>query len=233
MEYVESRVMDDQKLIEGITGLTIPTSGTVKINGIDVTNSKTRKRLNLGVSHIPEDRIKYGASLDMTLEDNIILISYNQKPLSRCAWLKRKDIKNYAQRICDEFNVKCTSISQKMRDLSGGNQQKLVVGRELSRSPKLLVAVHPSRGLDISATKYVQTEIMKQRNAGTGVIYVSTEISELLEMCDRILVMYAGEIMEILDAKDATRERLGSLMTGMKAICPSDNTVDHKNILKQ
>ncbi len=119
-------------------------------------------------------------------------------------------------KLVEEYNVKTPNAKELAKNLSGGNQQKVVVGRELDRAPKLLIAVHPSRGLDIGATKFIQQQMVKQRDGGTAVMMVSTELDELIELSDRILVMYEGENMGVLDQKDATRERLGSLMAGIR-----------------
>lgn len=204
------------ELIQCITGLIKSSSGTTTINNVTVTDYTPKEILNLGVSHIPEDRHKFGMIGSMTIEENLILMSYNQKNFSKKGFLKWKWINKNSHRICDQYEVKTPGIKEKASNLSGGNQQKFVVGRELDRNPNLLIAVHPSRGLDIGATKYIQSQIIKQRDRGAAILMVSTELDELIELSDRILVMYEGQVMGIVNGKDASREVLGPLMAGIK-----------------
>lgn len=203
------------ELINCITGLLRVLSGTIKINGNDVTNLSPKKILENKVSHIPEDRHKLGMIKDMTVEENLILMNYDKSPYSNHGFLNWKSIDKYSEDICKKFSVKTPSIKEISRNLSGGNQQKFVVGRELERSPKLLIAVHPSRGLDIGATKYIQSRIIEERDRGAAVLMVSTELDEIMEISDRIMVMYDGEIMGIIEQSEATRNGLGLLMAGI------------------
>lgn len=204
------------ELVQCITGLRKPASGKITICGTDTTNYNPKQILNLDVAHIPEDRHKYGMVGAMSIEENLILVSYDQKLFSLHKFLNWKWIADHSRKICDLFKVKTPTIKERAINLSGGNQQKFVVGRELDRTPQLLVAVHPSRGLDIGATKYIQSQIMGQRDRGTAVLMVSTELDELIELSDRIMVMFEGEIMGIIDQKDASRETLGPLMAGLR-----------------
>lgn len=205
------------ELIRCITGLLKPTSGTIQINSVLTNGLSPRKILNMGVSHIPEDRHKYGMIKKMTVEENLMLVSYDQENFSKMGFLNKKKIREYAKRICTQYGVKTPGTTEFAGNLSGGNQQKFVVGRELDRNPKLLIAVHPSRGLDIGATKYIQSEVIVCRDRGAAVLLVSTELDELLELSDRILVMYEGRVMGIMEYKDASREVLGPLMVGTKS----------------
>lgn len=203
------------ELIQCITGLRTPTSGHIYIKGEETTYEGARRILDKGVGHIPEDRMKFGMMGNMSVEENMVLVSYGKKPFSLRGWLAKKFIRKHSTEICDNFNVKTPTVMQEARNLSGGNQQKMVVGRELDRNPDFLIAVHPSRGLDIGATKYIQNQILEQRDAGAAVLFVSTELDELLEMSDRIIVVFDGKIMGTLKQEEATREILGSLMAGI------------------
>ena len=203
------------ELIQCITGLRKPSEGKIMICDTDTTNYTPKQILNLDVAHIPEDRHKYGMVGAMSIEENLILVSYDQKLFSLHKFLNWKWIADHSKKICQLFKVKTPTIKEQAINLSGGNQQKFVVGRELDRTPKLLVAVHPSRGLDIGATKYIQSKIMEQRDRGTAVLMVSTELDELIELSDRIMVMFEGRIMGIVDQKDASRETLGPMMAGL------------------
>ena len=203
------------ELIQCITGLRKPSEGKIMICDTDTTNYTPKQILNLDVAHIPEDRHKHGMVGAMSIEENLILVSYDQKLFSLHKFLNWKWIADHSKKICQLFKVKTPTIKEQAINLSGGNQQKFVVGRELDRTPKLLVAVHPSRGLDIGATKYIQSKIMEQRDRGTAVLMVSTELDELIELSDRIMVMFEGRIMGIVDQKDASRETLGPMMAGL------------------
>ncbi len=203
------------ELIKCITGLLKVKSGTIKIHGKDVTNLSPKDVLQHDVAHIPEDRHKMGMIKDMTVEENLILMSYDQAPYSKNGILDWKCIEGHSCEICRAFSVKTPTIKELAGNLSGGNQQKFVVGRELDRNPKLLIAVHPSRGLDIGATKYIQGRIIEERDRGAAVLMVSTELDEIMEISDRIMVIYEGKIMGIVDQTDATRNGLGLLMAGI------------------
>ena len=202
------------ELIRAITGLLKPQSGKVIIGGADCTCKSPREILKHGVSHIPEDRHKMGMIAKMNLRENLTLMSYDQKPFSTHGVLHWKWIDQHSTELCGRYNVKTPNVAEFAGNLSGGNQQKFVVGRELDRDPKLLIAVHPSRGLDIGATKYIQSRIVEERDRGAAVLLVSTELDEIMEISDRIIVLYEGEIMGIVDQKDATRNSLGLMMAG-------------------
>lgn len=203
------------ELIKCITGLHKISSGKYFINSVDCTNETPKQVLKHNVAHIPEDRHRMGMIKNMTIEENLILMCYDQPPYSKHGVLNRNWIAQHSEELCKTYNVKTPSIKEMAGNLSGGNQQKFVVGRELDRNPELLIAVHPSRGLDIGATKYIQARMVEERDKGTAVLMVSTELDELLEISDRIMVMYGGRVMGIVDQKDATREQLGKLMAGI------------------
>ncbi len=205
------------ELVKAICGLIKPTSGKILIDGEDMTGKPPRAILKRGVSHIPEDRHKMGMVARMNIRENLTLMSYDLSPFSQNGVLNWRWIDKHSAELCARYSVKTPSVSEYAGNLSGGNQQKFVVGRELDRKPRLLVAVHPSRGLDIGATKYIQSRIVEERDRGAAVLLVSTELDEILEMSDRILVLYEGEVMGIVDQKDATRSGLGLMMAGDRA----------------
>ncbi len=203
------------ELVKCITGLYKISGGKYFINSVDCTNETPKRVLKHKVAHIPEDRHKMGMIKGMTVEENLILMCYDQPPYSRHGVLNSEWIGQHCEALCKTYSVKTPSIKEMAGNLSGGNQQKFVVGRELDREPELLIAVHPSRGLDVAATKYIQYRMVEERDKGTAVLMVSTELDELLEISDRILVMYGGKVMGIVDQKHATREQLGKLMAGI------------------
>ena len=204
------------EMVQCITGLREAVSGKITINGADTTGLNPGQILGLSVSHIPEDRHKYGMIGAMALDENLILVSYAKENYSSRGLLNWKWIAGKSSSIIEKFGVKTPGIKELGKNLSGGNQQKLVVGRELDRNPELLIAVHPSRGLDIGATKYIQQQIVRQRDNGAAVLMVSTELDELIELSDRILVIYDGEVMGIIDRENASRDVLGPLMAGVR-----------------
>ena len=206
------------ELVYGISGLEKPTAGTVKLCGNDITHAPIRKRSTMGMSHIPEDRHKHGLVLDYTLEDNIVLQRYFEPEFTnKFGFLRRKNIRAYAERLIEQYDVRSgqgpITIS---RAMSGGNQQKAIIAREIDKDPQLLIAVQPTRGLDVGAIEYIHRQIVAQRDAGKAVLLVSLELDEVMTVSDRILVMYEGEIVGELDPKKTTVEELGLYMAGAK-----------------
>ncbi len=204
------------ELVRCITGLDRATAGQITIAGEDTTARPVRDILNVGVSHIPEDRHKFGMVGEMSIYENMLLTTYWNEPYTHKGFLNRRWCIQHGQELCEAYNVVMHSIFGPAGKLSGGNQQKMVVARELDRRPKLLVATHPDRGLDIAATKYIQQQVIAARDAGAAVLLVSTELDEILELSDRILVIYEGRVMDILTQKEATVDKLGLLMAGVK-----------------
>ena len=204
------------ELIHCITGLERATSGKITMGKEDTTHKPVREILDSGVSHIPEDRHKFGMVAEMSVGENMLLTTYWKEPYTKKGFLNRKWCLEHGKKLCETYNVVMSSIQGPGGKLSGGNQQKMVVARELDRSPKLLIATHPARGLDIAATKYIQSRIIEARDKGAAVLLVSTELDEILELSDRILVIYEGRVMDILPRSQATLEQLGLLMAGVK-----------------
>ncbi len=206
------------EFVYGLTGLEPLVNGTISMNGKDITNLPIRERLTSGMSHIPEDRHKHGMVLDYTLEDNIVLQRYFEPQFtSKFGFLKRKEIREYANRLIQQYDVRSgQGPITKARAMSGGNQQKAIVAREIDKNPELLVAVQPTRGLDVGANEYIHKQLVAQRDAGKGVLLVSLELDEVMNVSDRILVMYEGEIVGEFDPKTVTVEELGLYMAGSK-----------------
>ena len=206
------------EFVYGLTGLEPLVSGKVSLCGKDITHAPIRKRSLLGMSHIPEDRHKHGLVLDYTLEDNLVLQRYFEPEFTdKAGFLRRDNIRQYAQRLIDQYDVRSSQGPVTIaRSMSGGNQQKAIVAREIDKDPELLVAVQPTRGLDVGAIEYIHKQLVAQRDAGKAVLLVSLELDEVMDVPDRILVMYEGEIVGELDPKKTTQEELGLYMAGAK-----------------
>ena len=206
------------ELVYGITGLEPLKSGTVKLNGVDITKASIRKRSVSGMSHIPEDRHKHGLVLDYSLEDNLILQTYFKRDFTNAAgFLRRNNIREYANRLIEMYDIRSgQGPITKARSMSGGNQQKAIVAREIDKNPDLLVAVQPTRGLDVGAIEYIHKQLINHRDQGHACLLVSLELDEVMDVPDRILVMYEGEIVGELDPKKTTQEELGLYMAGAK-----------------
>ena len=205
------------ELVYGITGLEPLKSGSLTLCGKNITKASIRKR-NANMSHIPEDRHKHGLVLDYSLEDNIVLQRYFQPEFTnKAGFLRRKNIRSYADRLIEQYDVRSgQGAITTARSMSGGNQQKAIIAREVDKNPELLVAVQPTRGLDVGAIEYIHGQLIAQRNAGKAVLLVSLELDEVMNVSDRILVMYEGEIVGEFDPKTVTVEELGLYMAGAK-----------------
>jgi len=205
------------EFVHGLTGLEPLVSGKITLLGKDITKLPIRKRSVMGMSHIPEDRHKHGLVLDYSLENNIVLQRYFEPFFDKAGFLRKKNIRQYAEKLIDQYDVRSGQGPVTLaRSMSGGNQQKAIIAREIDRNPSLLVAVQPTRGLDIGAIEYIHKQIVAQRDAGKAVLLVSLEMDEVLDVSDRILVMYEGEIVGQLDPKTTTPEEMGLYMSGAK-----------------
>lgn len=212
-----------RELVESITGLEKPTSGSIKINENEVIGKTIKQIRRLGTSHIPEDRMTYGVAGDVSIEQNVISDKYDTKELNGKILLKTKTIKEKANRLIKEYRVKCNSANQKVRMLSGGNIQKVVVAREFSGGPKLLIANQPTRGIDVGATEFIRKRLVELRDEGTAVLLISADLNEVLELSDSLIVMYGGEIVAYIeDASTITEEELGLYMLGVKKQTPEE-----------
>ena len=205
------------EFVYGLTGLEPLVSGKITLLGQDITKMPIRKRSILGMSHIPEDRHKHGLVLDYSLEDNIVLQRYFEPEFTKNGFLRRNNIRKHAEKMIEEYDIRSGQGPVTIaRSMSGGNQQKAIIAREIEKNPGLLVAVQPTRGLDVGAIEFIHKQIVAQRDAGKAVLLVSLEMDEVLDVSDRILVMYEGEIVGQLDPKTTTPEEMGLYMAGAK-----------------
>ena len=212
------------ELVYGLTGLEKASAGTVTICGQDISKASIRKRSQAGISHIPEDRHKHGLVLDDTLENNIVLQSYREPRFQKMGFIKRDAVREYAEKIIEEYDVRSgQGPITKTRSMSGGNQQKAIIGREIDRENPLLIAVQPTRGLDVGAIEGVHSQLVALRDLGKAVLLVSLELDEVMNVSDRILVMYEGEIVGELDPKNTTAQELGLYMAGAKRSGKGEN----------
>lgn len=206
------------ELVYGISGLEPLKAGKLELCGKDITKAPIRKRNTSGMSHIPEDRHKHGLVLDYTLENNLVLQRYFEPEFTnKAGFLRKGNIRTYAERLIEQYDVRSGQGPITIaRSMSGGNQQKAIVAREIDKDPELLIAVQPTRGLDVGAIEYIHKQIVAHRDAGNAVLLVSLELDEVMSLSDRILVMYEGEIVGELDPKKTTVEELGLYMAGAK-----------------
>jgi simple sugar transport system ATP-binding protein len=203
------------ELVEAIVGLRGVDSGGIVIEGVDVTKSTPREVSDLGVAHVPEDRMRDGLIGAMTVSENFILDTYHREPYSKGGRLNRKAIEERSEIAVKDYDVRTPGIDTYAGSLSGGNQQKVVVAREFSRPVKLVVAAQPTRGLDVGSIEYIHRRIVEQRDAGAAVLIVSTELDEVLAVGDRVAVMQGGLIVGIVEGEEATYEKVGMLMGGV------------------
>lgn len=205
------------ELIYGITGLEKISAGKIMLGGKDITKSSIRARNKSYISHIPEDRHKHGLVLDFSLEDNMVLQRYFEPQFQKFGFIKNAAVRTYANRLIDKFDVRSGQGAVTVaRSMSGGNQQKAIIARELDRDMPLIVAVQPTRGLDVGAIEYIHSQLVEARDNGKAVLLVSLELDEVMSVSDRILVMYKGEIVGELDPKKTTANELGLYMAGTK-----------------
>lgn len=206
------------EFVYGLSGLVPLKEGKITLNGEDITHASIRERSEKGMSHIPEDRHKHGLVLDYSLEYNMVLQRYFEPEFTgKGGFLKRGAIRSYANHLIEQYDVRSGQGAVTMaRSMSGGNQQKAIIAREIDKNPELLVAVQPTRGLDVGAIEYIHKKLVAQRDAGKGVLLVSLELDEVMNVSDRILVMYEGEIVGEFDPKKVTVEELGLYMAGAK-----------------
>lgn len=202
------------ELVEAITGLIKSESGTIKLNDIDITNKNPRKVTESGIGHIPQDRHKHGLVLDYTVGENLILQTYYKKPYSKGFILNYKEIYKKAKQLITEYDVRTPSDHTLARSLSGGNQQKAIISREIDRSPDLLIASQPTRGLDVGAIEFIHKKLIEERDNGKAVLLVSFELDEILDLSDRIAVMFDGKIVADLKSNETNEQELGLLMAG-------------------
>jgi simple sugar transport system ATP-binding protein len=204
------------ELVEALTGLRPAESGHITINGQDTTHATPRKITETGVAHVPEDRRKNGIVSSFPIKDNMVLQTYYMQPFSQGILAIEKAKEANATALVKQYDVRTPSIYVNISTLSGGNQQKAIIAREFSRPTDFLIAAQPTRGLDVGSIEYIHKQIVGMRDKGSAVLLVSTELDEIFGLADRIAVMYAGQVIDILEIADATREAVGLLMAGVK-----------------
>ncbi|HEX2346672.1 MAG TPA: ATP-binding cassette domain-containing protein, partial [Gaiellaceae bacterium] len=201
------------ELIDAIAGLLQPESGHIRVGDVDVTTANARRHFDIGVGHIPEDRQRRGLVLDFSIAENMALHEFRKAPDSRFGWLYPRRLIERARRLIKEFDVRGGGPKTPGGALSGGNQQKVILAREIDRDPRVLIAAQPTRGLDVGAIEFVHRRLVEERDEGRAVLLVSLELEEVLSLSDRILVMYEGEIVGEFPPT-ASEEELGVAMTG-------------------
>lgn len=204
-------------LVYGITGLEKINSGRVLFKGVDITDLSIRKKSIMGMSHIPEDRQKHGLILGYTMENNLILQRYFEPQFTKMGFLRKKEIREYANKLIDAYDIRSGEGAVNMvSQMSGGNQQKVIIAREIDKDPDILIAVQPTRGLDVGAIEFIHKKIVSLRDAGKAVLVISLELEEVMSIADRILVMHNGEIVGELNPKETTVQEIGLYMSGAK-----------------
>jgi simple sugar transport system ATP-binding protein len=201
------------QLIDAIAGLTHVASGHVRLGGRDLTGEGAKKALDAGLGHIPEDRQRRGLVLEFSLAENLVLHDYDKEPASRFGWLRPGVLVQRASRVLRAFDVRGGGPSTRAGALSGGNQQKVVLAREIERDPSVLIAAQPTRGLDVGAIEFVHRRLVEERDEGRGILLVSLELDEILSLSDRIFVIYEGQLVAEY-GPDVSEEKLGIAMTG-------------------
>ena len=209
------------ELVETLTGLRKTETGRITILDQDSTNASPREICEIGSAHVPEDRQRDGLVLPFPVADNLVLNTYYQPPFARGIRLQHAAIERVAEQRVELFDIRTPNISVPVSNLSGGNQQKVIVAREFSRPIKLLIASQPTRGLDVGSIEYIHNRILQKRDEGCAVLLVSPELDEILNLSDRIAVMFAGQILAILPAEQASKENLGLLMAGIREAVPA------------
>ncbi|WP_138494119.1 ABC transporter ATP-binding protein [Paenibacillus pinistramenti] len=202
------------QLIEALTGLSKVESGSIRLNGKELANATPRQISESGIAHIPEDRHKHGLVLDFSMSENMVLETYYKEPYSKRGFLDYNAIKKQAQRLIQAFDVRTPSAETKARSLSGGNQQKAIIAREIDKNPDVLIAAQPTRGLDVGAIEFVQTQLIAQRDQGKAVLLISFELDEIINVSDRIAVIYEGQIVGEVLPEQTNDQELGLMMAG-------------------
>ena len=203
-----------RELVEAITGLRRASSGAVRLNGADVTNASARVVASKGIGHVPEERIRFGIVPNLFVYENSVLKQHRNRLFSRVLFLNYGSIRQHASALVKDFSIAAPSLDTPVRSLSGGNIQKLILGREIRGEPALLVAAHPTYGLDVGATEYIRRQLLELRERGTAVLLVSEDLEEIFELADRVAVLFDGRLMGILNTAEASMEQIGLMMAG-------------------
>ncbi len=204
------------ELIEALSGLRPIESGDIRLENKSITKDSIRERFNKGIAHIPEDRQKHGLVLDFTVAENVVLQNFFKKPFSKGIFVNYEEINKYAKNLVDQYDIRTPSVFAYAKNLSGGNQQKVILAREFERKPSLIIAAQPTRGLDVGAIEFIHKRLIEQRDEGCAVLLISLELDEILSLSDRVIVIYEGEIAGELSMEEATENKIGILMAGGK-----------------
>lgn len=205
-----------KELEEIISGIKRPLKGKIFYKNIDITNTTPKERINLGIGRIPEDRMEFGLILDLPVFENLVIECYDKSPFSGKLFLNYPNIENFSSKLIEEFDIRTPNLIVKTKTLSGGNLQKCILARILSMNPEFILAAQPTRGLDVGATEYIHKKLLEVRDKGVGVLLISEDLDEILNLSDRILVIYNGEIMGEINRGELSREDIGLMMTGTK-----------------
>lgn len=203
-----------REMVESITGLRMSESGTINLKGEEITNRSARYIHDKGITHVPEERIKFGTVANLLLLENSVLKQHHTHPFSMRKMMSYSSIKKHAEKLVEDFKVDAASIHTPIKNLSGGNMQKLILGREISASPELLIAAHPTYGLDVGAADYIRKKLIECRDEGGSVLLVSEDLEELFQVCDRVAVMFEGRFMGIVDPETCDIDNVGLMMAG-------------------
>ncbi len=202
------------ELVEAIAGMRPIDAGQVRLSGKDISEKSVNHRREAGMAHIPEDRLTVGLNLQTNLDENIVVTNYLHEPYSRRGFLQLGNIRKLTSQLIEKFNIRSARVGEEIHTLSGGNLQKIVLGRELEGNPKLIIANQPTRGVDVGSIEFVHKTLVAARDAGAAILLISVDLDEILALSDRIAVMYEGRIMGILDISEANEEDIGILMAG-------------------
>ncbi len=205
-----------RELAEVITGLREIAQGRIELDGDDITSLSPMDRTERLLSYIPEERMRDGMIKEFSVAENLILREHHKKPFSNRGILDLKAIEEHSEKLISSFQIKTPSQDTPAKSLSGGNIQKVVVARELSREPRVIIAAQPTRGLDVGATQYVRERLLEERKSGTALLLISEDLDEILALADRIAVIFEGKIMGIVNREDASPEKIGLLMAGVQ-----------------
>jgi simple sugar transport system ATP-binding protein len=205
-----------RELAEAIAGLRPPVSGSIRLNDREMAGHGPAAIRSAGLGYVPEERMRDGVVGDFSVAENLLLVDYGSSAYSQLGFLRQRAIRRHCQELVAEFSVKTPNLETPARSLSGGNIQKLIMARELSAQPQVLLVAQPTRGIDVSASLYIHQRLVAQRDSGTATIIISEDLDEVMTISDRILVMYEGTIIGSADPRTATREEIGMLMAGVR-----------------
>ena len=204
-----------RELAEAIAGLRVPASGSIRLNDRELAGHGPAAIRSAGLGYVPEERMRDGVVADFSIAENLLLVDYGSSAYSQLGFLRTRAIRRHCQELVDEFNVRTPNLETPARSLSGGNIQRLIMARELSAQPEVLLVAQPTRGIDVAASLYIHQRLVAQRDSGTATILISEDLDEIMTLSDRILVMYEGTIIGSADPRTASREEIGMLMAGV------------------